>query len=43
MNRTILEDLEAKVLAPRALHIKLREAEGGPSFGDVVATQRITA
>ncbi len=42
VNGTILEDLEAKVLALRALHAKLREAEGGPSFGDVVARSRPT-
>jgi hypothetical protein len=40
VNRTILEDLEAKVIALRALHAKLREAEGGPSFGEVVARSR---
>jgi hypothetical protein len=36
VNRTILEDLEAKVLALRALHAKLRDRDAGESFGDVV-------
>jgi hypothetical protein len=36
----ILEDLEAKVLALRALHLKLRGTEGGSSFGEVVAQSR---
>jgi hypothetical protein len=40
VNRVILEDLEQKVLALRALHSKLRDLEGGPSFGDVVARSR---
>ncbi len=40
VNRTILEDLEAKVLALRALHAKLREMDGGESFGDIVARGR---
>ena len=38
VNRTILEDIEAKLLALRALHQKLRDA--GESFGDVVARGR---
>ena len=37
VNRVILEDLEAKVLALRALHAKLRDRDAGESFGDVVA------
>ena len=40
VNRTILEDLEQKVLALRALHAKLRDMDAGPSFGDVVARSR---
>jgi hypothetical protein len=40
VNRVILEDLEQKVLALRALHAKLRDLEAGPSFGDVVARSR---
>jgi hypothetical protein len=40
VNRTILEDLEAKVLALRALHAKLRDLDAGDSFGDVVARSR---
>lgn len=40
VNRTILEDLETKVLALRALHAKWREADEGPSFGDIVARSR---
>lgn len=40
VNRMILEDLEAKVLALRALHDKLRDRLAGPSFGDVVARGR---
>ena len=40
VNRTILEDLEAKVLALRALHAKLRDQDAGESFGDVVARSR---
>ncbi len=42
VNRTILEDLEQKVLALRALHEKLRDKIGGPSFGEVVARSRPT-
>jgi len=40
VNRVILEDLEQKVLALRALHAKLRERDEGPSFGDIVARSR---
>jgi len=40
VNRIILEDLEEKVLALRALHAKLRDLDGGESFGDVVARSR---
>ena len=40
VNRTILEDLEQKVLALRALHAKLRGLDVGESFGDIVARGR---
>ena len=40
VSRTILEDLEQKVLALRALHAKLRDMDAGESFGDVVARGR---
>ena len=40
VNRTILEDLEEKVIALRALHAKLREAAAGESFGEVVGRGR---
>jgi hypothetical protein len=40
VNRIILEDLEQKVLALRALHEKLRDRLEGPSFGDKVARAR---
>jgi hypothetical protein len=40
VNRVILEDLEQKVLALRALHAKLRERDEGPSFADVVSRSR---
>ena len=40
VNRTILEDLEQKVLSLRALHAKLRDLDGGESFGDIVARGR---
>ncbi len=40
MNRIILQDLEEKVLALRALHAKFRDLDAGPSFGDVVAWSR---
>ena len=36
----VLEDLEQKVLALRALHEKLRDVTAGPSLGDVVARAR---
>jgi hypothetical protein len=39
VNRTILEDLEQKVLALRALHAKLRPV--GESFAEVVARSRL--
>jgi hypothetical protein len=42
VNRVILEDLEQKVLALRALHAKLRDLDAGASFGDVVARGRPT-
>ena len=37
VNRTILEDLEQKVMALRALHAKLRDLGRGEIFGDLVA------
>ena len=40
VNRIILEDLEQKVLALRALHAKLRDLDAGESFGGVVARSR---
>jgi hypothetical protein len=40
VNRILLEDLEQKVLALRALHEKLRDRLDGPSFGDRVARAR---
>jgi len=40
VNRTILEDLEERVLALHALHVKLHNFDAGPSFGDVVARSR---
>ena len=40
VNRTILEDLEQKVLALRALHAKLRDFDAGENFGGVVARAR---
>jgi hypothetical protein len=40
VNRVILEDLEQKVLALRALHAKLRDLDAGESFGDVVGRSR---
>jgi hypothetical protein len=40
VNRIIFEDLEQKVLALRALHVKLRAFDAGPSFGDIVARSR---
>jgi hypothetical protein len=41
VNRLILEDLEQKVLALRALHAKLRDTDAGESFGSVVARSRL--
>ncbi len=40
VNRTILEDLEERVLALRMLHQKLRDLDAGESFGDLVARGR---
>jgi hypothetical protein len=40
VNCVLLEDLEEKVIALRALHEKLRDVTAGPSFGDVVARSR---
>ena len=40
VNRVILEDLEQKVLALRALHAKLRDKDAGESFAGVVAQSR---
>ncbi len=40
VNRVILEDLEQKVLALRALHAKLRDVDAGESFAGVVARSR---
>jgi hypothetical protein len=40
VNRVLLEDLEQKVMALRALHAKLRDLDAGESFGDVVARSR---
>jgi len=42
VNRTILEDLEQKVLALRGLHAKLRDLDAGENFGGVVARARPT-
>ena len=42
VNRTILEDLEQKVLALRALHLKLRDIDAGENFGGFVARGRPT-
>jgi hypothetical protein len=42
VNRIILEDLEQKVLALRALHAKLRDMDAGESFAGVVARSRTT-
>jgi hypothetical protein len=41
VNRILLEDLEQKVLALRALHAKLRDMDAGESFGAVVARSRL--
>lgn len=40
VNRTILEDLEQKVLALRALHLTLRDIDAGENFGGLVARGR---
>jgi len=40
VNRIILEDLERKVLALRALHAKFRDMDAGESFAGVVARSR---
>ena len=40
VNRIILEDLEQKVLALRALHAKFRDMDAGESFAGVVARSR---
>jgi len=40
VNRVILEDLEQKVLALRALHAKFRDMDAGESFAGVVARSR---
>ncbi len=40
VNEAILEDLEEKVLALRALHAKLRYRAAGESFGEVVGRGR---
>jgi len=40
VNRIILEDLEQKVLALRALHAKFRDLDAGESFAGVVAPSR---
>ena len=40
MNRTIVEDLEQKVLALRVLLSKLRDEDAGDSFAGVVARSR---
>jgi hypothetical protein len=40
VNRIILEDLEQKVMALRALHARLRDLDAGESFGEVVAKSR---
>ncbi len=40
VNRVILEDLEQKVIALRALHEKLRDRIASPSFGDLVARSK---
>jgi len=40
VNRTILEDLEEKVLALRQLHAKLRDMDAGESFAGVVSRSR---
>jgi len=43
VNRTIVEDLEEKVVALRALYEKLRNCLERPLFGDVVVRSTPTA
>jgi hypothetical protein len=43
VNNTILEDLEEKGMALRALHAKLHHLNAGASLGDVVARSRPTS
>jgi len=43
VNRTILENLEEKVMALRALHAKLRDMNAGENFGGLVARSRPVA
>jgi hypothetical protein len=40
VHRALLEDLEQKVLALRALHAKLRDMDAGESFAGVIARSR---
>jgi hypothetical protein len=40
VNQVILEDLEAKVIALKELHEKLRDRLQGPSFADLVSQRR---
>jgi len=40
VNRTILEDLEQKVLALRGLDAKLRDLDAGENFGGLLAKSR---
>lgn len=40
VHSTVLKDVEQPVMALRALHAKLSEEEGGPSFGEIVARSR---
>jgi hypothetical protein len=40
VNRTILKDLEARVIALRAVHFKLRDIDAGENFGGLVAQRR---
>jgi len=41
VNRTILEDLEHKVLALGAVHARLRDLDAGENFGGAVARSRL--
>jgi len=43
VHSTVLADVEQQVMAFRALHAKLRDMDGGPSFGETVALARPTA